>query len=56
MPDEDAQIELGEKPEAMGIIRDRLYITSLSSNSTLVFETKNSTTLADIKVGQICEC
>jgi YVTN family beta-propeller protein len=52
MSSENAHIELGGKPRAIGVIRDRIYVTIEPSNSTSVIEATNSTKIADIKVGE----
>jgi YVTN family beta-propeller protein len=51
MPSENAHIELGEKPWAIGVIGDKIYVTSLSSNSTFVIEATNGTKTPNIPVG-----
>ena len=48
---ENAHIELSEKPWAIGVIGDRIYVTSLSSNSTSVIEATTNSEIANIPVG-----
>jgi YVTN family beta-propeller protein len=47
---ENAHIELGVKPWAIGVIRDRIYVISQSFNSTFVIEATNNTKIGAIKL------
>jgi len=49
---ENAHIELDVSPLAIGVIRDRIYVTSVPSNSTSVIEATNSSKIANIEVGK----